>query len=158
MKSGCKLEWVVGWSWPWPLPLVPCPSVRPPGRVATAAAPCPLQRPTQALGHFLSSRTCPGLRAPGRRQLIRGERTLCSGLAICLGWGCPAQGLAGRAGHCMQEDPSEQIGMKAREGQMSKSLCPGPCQDLGLGPSQRSTQALPSPPPFYRLSIHFLLL
>ena len=85
----------------------PCSSAGPLGRAAAAAAPCPLQRPTQALRHFLSSRTWPALSAPGRRQLIRRERALRSGLVICPDWGWCVQGVAGRAWHCLQEDPSE---------------------------------------------------
>lgn len=101
------------------------------GQGGCCSSQCPLQGPTQAFRHFLSSRTYPGLSAPGRRQLIKGERTLCSGLVTRPDWGWHVRGLAGRAGHCQQEGPSQQAGA----GGLGRADAPAPrsrrCQDLG---------------------------
>lgn len=109
---------------------------------------CAISRRVAAIAH---SRAFPGPQALPEQQdtscpaclwkeaAYQGERTLCSGLAICLGWGYHVHGQAGRARHCLQEGPSEQTNGAGGWGeQMSMVLCQVP------GPSQRSIEALTS--------------
>lgn len=56
-----------------PGPQDPCSSMPSPGGVAAPAGSVPTPELSQALRRFLSSRTCPTLRASGRRQLIEGK-------------------------------------------------------------------------------------
>ena len=158
-EQGAGACW--GWLWARVPPATALAPLLASGQGGGCSSQCPLQGPTQALRHFLSSRTYPGLSAPGRRQLIKGERTLCSGLVTRPDWGWRVRGLAGRAGHCQQEGPSQQAGA----GGLGRVDAPAPrsrrCQDLG--PSRNAFgRPLPlhsptfSPFPSYLLSIPVL--
>lgn len=121
------------WGWLW-AGVPPPPALAPllglwAGWLLQQPVPTPGAHP--GLRHFLSSRTYPGLSAPGRRQLIKGERTLCSGLVTRPDWGWRVRGLAGRAAHCQREGTSQRAGA----GGLGRADAPAPhsrrCQDLG---------------------------
>ena len=154
MGSGCMLELVWGWGLPWPLALAPSLSLQ--AGWLLQPLPSPLQRPTQVLSHFPGGRHVwpyrpleGGSLSEGKGHFVQAWPSAWAGGALFRpGWQSKALPVV----RSQQTDGDGRPG----EGRFTRLCAPGHARTSG--PSQRSTQALPSPLQFYLLSICLLPL